>query len=100
MNATPHKPHRLHYLGRPAVAAGRSPVVEGRLGAVAGGRRLAAAGGTPQVAEGILVVADILAAVGDRPLQAVASVFLGRAVPGRVGRRGALEREEKDSDIL
>ena len=67
------------------MAAGRSPVVEGRLGAVVEGRRLAAAGGTPQVAEGILVVGtlvvvDTLAAAGDRPLQAVASVFLDRAV--------------------
>ena len=65
------------YLGRPVVAAGRSPVVEGRLGAVVEGRRLAA-GGT-------------LAAAGDRPLQAAASAFLGppELPPGQRGGLGS-----------
>ena len=84
----------------PVEAADCSPAVEGRLRAAVAGRPAVAAAGILVVdtlvvvdtlaAAGILVVdtlvvLDTLAAAGDRPRREVESVFLGRAVPGRVG---------------
>ena len=73
----------------PVEAADCSPAVEGRLRAAVAGRPAVAAAGIlvvdTRVVVDTLVVLDTLAAAGDRPRREVESVFLGRAVPGRVG---------------